>query len=51
VGDHVFGYQAFNEPNPGNMGGSSVSKVTTMQTWLSTTVDAIRAVDRTGSVS
>lgn len=43
--DHVFGWEAFNEPNPGSMGGSSASKVTTMQTWLSTTVDAIRSVD------
>jgi hypothetical protein len=43
--DHVFGWQIFNEPNPGSMGGSSVSKVSTMQTWLSTTVDAIRSID------
>lgn len=43
--DHLVGYQVFNEPNAGNLGGSSLSKTNTMHTWLAPVVDAICAMD------
>lgn len=43
--DHLVGYHVFNEPNPGNLGGSSASKVSAMHTWLAPVVDAIDGDD------
>jgi hypothetical protein len=42
---YLVGWQVFNEPNPGNMAGTSAAKTGNMQTWLAPVVDTIHALD------
>ena len=42
---YCVGYEVFNEPNPGGMGGTDASKTSNIHTWLAPVVDAINVID------